>query len=213
MEGGVARRYADQRRSGNQMEAYRRQAHELTAGLSDGAEVLEVAPGPGYLAIEMARTGRFRVTGLDVSRTFVEIASRNARESGVDVEFRLGDAADIPFDAESFDLVISQAAFKNFSQPARALDEFHRVLRAGGTAIIQDMSRDASRADIAEEVNGMDLGRASAFMTKAILARLRRRAYSPLQFDQLVADSAFRTCRIDTGGISLEVRMKKQPAE
>jgi ubiquinone/menaquinone biosynthesis C-methylase UbiE len=212
MEGGVARRYADQRRSGNQMEGYRRQAHELTARLPDGAEVLEVAPGPGYLAIEIARMGRFRVTGLDVSRTFVEIASRNAQESGVEVDFRHGDGANMPFDAESFDLVLTQAAFKNFSQPGRALEEFHRVLRAGGTAIIQDMSRGASRADIAEEVAGMALGRASTFMTKAILARLRRRAYSPLQFEQLIADSAFRTGEVRTGAISLDVRMKKPPA-
>jgi ubiquinone/menaquinone biosynthesis C-methylase UbiE len=212
MEGRVARRYAEQRRSGTQMEAYRRHADELTAGLADGAEVLEVAPGPGYLAIEMARTGRFRVTGLDISHTFVEIASKNVGRSGIDVEFRLGDAADMPFDSESFDLVVSQAAFKNFSQPARALDEFHRVLRSGSTAIIQDMSSGASRADIAEEVNAMALDRASAFLTKAILLRLRRRAYSPLQFEHLVADSAFRTCEIRTAGIGLEVRLHKQPA-
>jgi 2-polyprenyl-3-methyl-5-hydroxy-6-metoxy-1,4-benzoquinol methylase len=44
-----------------------------------GAEVLEVAPGPGYLAVEIALLGRFHVTGLDFSRSFLEIASENAR--------------------------------------------------------------------------------------------------------------------------------------
>ena len=78
-----------------QMELYRRQAEDLTAGLPDGAEVLEVAPGPGYLAIEMARAGRVRVVGLDASATFVELATAAARESGVGVEFRVGDAADL----------------------------------------------------------------------------------------------------------------------
>src|SRR4030088_3105112 len=81
MEGPIARWYAKLRRSGNQIEEYRKQAAQLTEGLPVGARVLEVAPGPGYLAIEMARLGRVRVTGLDISRTFVQIASENARQA------------------------------------------------------------------------------------------------------------------------------------
>ena len=68
MEGPIARRYAGLRRTGTQMELYRRQAETFTEGLPVGAEVLEVAPGPGYLAIEMARAGRVRVVGLDRER-------------------------------------------------------------------------------------------------------------------------------------------------
>lgn len=211
MEGGIARRYAVNRGTGPQMEQYRRQAAELTAGLEDGAAVLEIAPGPGYLAIEMARTGRLRVTGLDVSTTFVELAADAARKAGVEVEFRVGDAADLPFDTGSFDRAVSQAAFKNFSRPARALAEIHRVLRPGGTAIIQDMNRDASGADIAAEVRGMGIGAGAGAMTRMILGQLRRRAYSPSQFERLVADSPFRTCEITPEGIGLEVRMKKAP--
>ena len=209
MEGPIARWYARVRGSKSQIEAYRKQATQVTAGLPDGARVLEVAPGPGYLSIEMARLRRFHVTGLDISRTFVQIASDNAREAGVTVDFRQGDVANMPFEAESFDLIVCQAAFKNFTLPRTALAEVHRVLRTGGTAVIQDMSRDATHADIDEEVKGMDLGRLSAFMTKATLERLRNRAYSPLQFELLVAESPFQTCEITTAGIGLEVRLKK----
>src|SRR5438034_8831430 len=88
MEGGIARWYTRLRSSDKQMEAYRKQASQLTAGLPSGSAVLEVAPGPGYLAVEMARLGRFRVTGLDISSTFVEIASENARHAGVNIDFR-----------------------------------------------------------------------------------------------------------------------------
>ena len=211
MEGPIARRYAALRRTDPQMALYRQQAESLTAGLPEGAAVLEVAPGPGYLAIEMARAGRARVVGLDASATFVELATTAARESGVGVEFRVGDAAGMPFDAASFDLVVSQAAFKNFARPARALEEIHRVLRPGGTAIIQDMNREASSSDIAVEVKAMGLGRGSAAVTKLVLARLRRRAYSQAQFKQLVADSSFRTCEVTADGIGLEVRMSKPP--
>ena len=57
MEGVVARWYTGLRSSGPQLEAYRKQAQLLTAGLDSRADVLELAPGPGYLAIELARLG------------------------------------------------------------------------------------------------------------------------------------------------------------
>jgi ubiquinone/menaquinone biosynthesis C-methylase UbiE len=210
MEGFVARWYAAIRNSGNQVEEYKTQASRLIAGLPAGADVLEVAPGPGYLAIEMARTGRVQVTGLDISRSFVEIATKNAKQAAVSAEFRQGDAALMPFGAESFDLVVCQAAFKNFTQPRSALAEMYRVLRAGGTAVIQDMSRDASHADIEHEVRKMELGRLSSLMTKTTLEMLRRRAYTPAQFDNLVVESPFLTCDIQKEGIGLEVRLVKR---
>jgi len=209
MEGPIARWYAKVRGSQSQLVAYRAQAAQLTSGLPEGARVLEVAPGPGYLSIEMARLGRFDVTGLDISRTFVEIGSENAHRAGVSVEFRNGDVANMPFGAEKFDLMVCQAAFKNFTLPRTALAEIHRVLRAGGTAVIQDMSRDATHADIDAEVAAMNLGWLSSFMTRATLERLRNRAYSPLQLELLVAESPFQTCEITTAGIGREVRLTK----
>jgi ubiquinone/menaquinone biosynthesis C-methylase UbiE len=209
MEGPVAHWYAKLRSSGDQIEEYRKQAAQLTEGLPAGAKVLEVAPGPGYLAIEMARLGKVHVSGLDISRTFVQIANNNARQAGVTVDFRQGDAAVLPFEAESFDLIVCQAAFKNFMHPASALDEMFRVLRRGGTAVIQDMSRDASHADIEQEVAKMRLGWWSSFTTKATLEMLRRRAWSPLRFERLVAASPFRTCEIATEGIVLDIRLHK----
>jgi ubiquinone/menaquinone biosynthesis C-methylase UbiE len=209
MEGPVARWYARVRGSQSQLEAYRKQARQLTGGLAPGAQVLEVAPGPGYLAIEIARLGHVQVTGLDISRTFVQIASENARTAGVSVDFRQGDAAKMPFDAESFDLVVCQAAFKNFTLPRSALAEMHRVLHTGGTAVIQDMSREATHADIEHEVKGMELGRLGAFMTKATLESLRNRAYSSAQFERLAAESPFSKCEITKSGIGLEVRLAK----
>lgn len=210
MEGVVARWYAGIRSSGQQVEEYRRQAARLTAGLQDSARVLEVAPGPGYLAVEMARLGRFHVTGLDISRTFVEIATEKATQAAVSADFHHGDVSGMPFESGTFDLVVCQAAFKNFTQPILALAEMHRVLRGGGTTVIEDMSSDASHADIDTEVKKMELGRLSALMTKGTLEMLRRRAYSPARFESLVAKSPFQTCVIRTEGIGLEVRLVKR---
>jgi len=208
MEGPIARWYAGIRRSESQVEINRRDAATLTNGLPAGARVLEVAPGPGYLAIEIARTGR-AVTGLDISHTFVEIATGNAAKSGLDVDFRQSDVAAMPFQDGSFDLIVCQAAFKNFSRPATALREMYRVLCPGGTAVIDDMSHDASHEAIANEVAGMGLGRVSSFMTTATLEMLRRRAYSRQAFERLVAESPFKTCDVAEAGIGLRVRLTK----
>ncbi len=105
-----------------------------------------------------------------------------------------------------------QAAFKNFGRPLGALDEMHRVLRGGGTAVIHDMNREITRADIDRAVKAMGLSRLNSFLTKVPLTALRRRAYSPGEFRRLAAESAFRACEITTEGIGLEVRLTKQAA-
>src|SRR4029079_6128898 len=116
-------------------------AEEAAKHIQDGCSVLEVAPGPGYLAIELAKLGEFKITGLDISKDFVEIAKRNAREAGVEVEFRQGSVGDVPFPEDTFDFIICTAAFKNFKEPLEALSQMHRVLKPGGTALVVDMNR------------------------------------------------------------------------
>lgn len=213
MEGRMAHWYARQRGSASQLAKCRSEAARLTAGLPAGAAVLEVSPGPGYQAVEMASAAAVRVTGLDISRTMVKIAAETARRAGVDVEFRQGDVAAMPFAALSFDLIVCQAAFKNFRQPRAALNEMHRVLRPGGTAVIQDMNREAPGADIAREVRGMRLSRVNSFMTRLTLSTmLRRRAYSAARFERLVAHTAFGSCETHTSGMTLEVRLTKPAA-
>ena len=213
MEGLVARWYARIRGTESQIESYRKEARRLSGSLPAGARMLEVAFGPGYLSIELARLGGFQVSGLDISHTFVKIASQNARDAGVAADFHQGDAAVMPFEADTFDLVVCQAAFKNFVHPGSALSEMHRVLRGGGIAVIQDMSSDATHADIEREVQGMKLGRVSSFTTKGTLEMLKRRAYSAAKFQQLAAESPFKTCTITTEGIGLEVRLTKQGSD
>jgi ubiquinone/menaquinone biosynthesis C-methylase UbiE len=208
MEGLQARWYAKNRGTEAQLAQYRRQAAEVTAGLADGAEILEVAPGPGFFAVELAKRG-YRVTGLDISHTMVEIAREEARKAGVDVGFRQGDVTNAPFADESFDFVICQAAFKNFRQPVAALNEMRRVLRPGGFAVIHDLNHEATGADIDREVARMNVGAVSGFTVRQTLGWLRRRAFTPAQFEALAAESAFGGCSVTTDGIGLEVRLTR----
>jgi ubiquinone/menaquinone biosynthesis C-methylase UbiE len=206
MEGFQARWYAKNRGTEVQLAQYRRQAAEVTAGLADGAGILEVAPGPGFFAVELAKRG-FRVTGLDISHTMVEIAREN--RAGLEIDFRQGDITHAPFDDESFDFVICQAAFKNFRQPVAALNEMHRVLRPGGFAVIQDLNHEATGAEISRDVAGMNLGAVSGFTVRQTLGWLRRRAFTAAQFEAMAAESAFGGCSVSADGIGLEVRLTR----
>jgi 2-polyprenyl-3-methyl-5-hydroxy-6-metoxy-1,4-benzoquinol methylase len=98
-------------------------ARRVAAGLSPRSSLLEVAPGPGYFAIEVAIPGDYRVTGLDISQTFVEIARANAASAKVQAHFQRGDVSRMALDRERFDSVVCRTAFKNFTAPAAALRE------------------------------------------------------------------------------------------
>jgi ubiquinone/menaquinone biosynthesis C-methylase UbiE len=208
MEGPLARWYAHLTGTAPQLTAARAQAARLTDGLPRGADVLEVAPGPGYLAVELARLG-FDVTGVDLSATFVRLATDAARRAAVDARFLRADAADLPLPDGSFDLVVCQAAFKNFGRPVTALDQMHRVLRPGRTAVIVDMNREATAADIRRAVDGMALGPVNAALTRLALTALRRRAYSADHFRVAAAASAFGTCEVRADGLGLEIRLTR----
>ncbi len=190
MEGIIATWYA--RNTANDVRGTRKSASSIVDRLKPGARVLEVAPGPGYLAIAIAKMGDYSVWGLDISHSFVRIAAENARKAGVSVDFRHGDAAHMPFPDESFDFVVCRAAFKNFSDPVGALNEIHRVLVHGGRASIIDLRKDASPAAIDEEVAGMHLSALNAKLTRwTFRAMLLKSAYSREAIDAMVSQSRF----------------------
>ena len=206
MEGAVARWYA--RNTANQ-DRQKAAAQGVASQVFPGSSVLEVAPGPGYLAIELAKLGAYHVVGLDISHTFVEIATANAKAAGVPVDFRHGNAAHMPFPADSFDFIVCQAAFKNFSEPVLALREMHRVLKPNGKALILDLRRDASREAIKAEVKNMALDWVNALMTTLALSWLRKRAYTQEQFRQMVSQTPFKTCEMQEVPIGLAVSLRK----
>ena len=207
MEGDAAHRY--QRSARQRMKEYCEVAERLKALLPNGGDMLEIAPGPGFLAIEMARSSKFRVTGIDISKTFVELARKNATEAGVPVEFRWGNAQELPFAGNSFDLVVCRAAFRTFSEPEKALKEMYRVLRPHGTGLIIDLRRDASILEIMSHVYRMHLSPWISLLTVKKFRRLQTHAYSKQQFEELLALIDFKKSEVRTVGIEIEAWFEK----
>jgi ubiquinone/menaquinone biosynthesis C-methylase UbiE len=208
--GGIAARWYDNNTRKHrlvEMEAY---AKEVANQIQDRCSVLEVAPGPGYLAIELAKLGKFKIIGLDISKDFVEIARRNARQAGVGVEFWQGSVADIPFPYSMFDFIICTAAFKNFKEPFKALSEMYRVLRSGGTALIIDMNRNASNQQIEGYTRNMGAKGMDKLFIKLIFKYfLRNGAYTKDEFTNLISKTAFKEYDIKEEGISFYIYFRK----
>lgn len=207
MEGLIAQWYA--KNTGKRIEPFRKAAQEIAQQVPSGGDVLEVAPGPGFLAIELAKLGSYHIVGLDISKSFIRIATENAHKAGVEVTFREGNASAMPFESDSFDFVYCRAAFKNFSEPVQALNEMYRVLKPGGKAVIYDMRKDASAEGIKAEVQEMGLGWLNALMTRWILRSLLKRAYAREDFRQMAGETPFRECEINCDRIGVTVSLRK----
>ena len=118
---------------------YRRMARDIAAAAPIGAAILDVGTGPGVLLVELARRRPdLALTGVDLSPDMVETANRNLRQSGGRASVRVGDAARLPFEDGSFDLVVSSLSTHHWDDPAAAVPELNRVLRPGGRILIYD---------------------------------------------------------------------------
>jgi ubiquinone/menaquinone biosynthesis C-methylase UbiE len=208
MEGAVARWYASLTKKS--LDEFTTLARRSATTLPAGSSVLEVAPGPGYFSIELAKTGNYRIAGIDISKTFVDIARANAAEAGAVIDFRQGDVARMPFRGNSFDFLLCRAAFKNFTKPERALEEMHRVLKPGGTALIIDLRRDASMDSIRQAVRKMNTGVMNSFITRMTFRfMLLPRAYTKADFEQMIARTKFDRSEIREDLIGLEISLTK----
>jgi SAM-dependent methyltransferase len=97
------------------------------AGVGPDTRTLDLATGPGYVAARAADRGA-SVVGVDVATAMLALARRlNAA-----LDFRQGDAHELPFDDASFDAVVGNFLILHLGRPERAAAEFVRVLRRDG---------------------------------------------------------------------------------
>jgi len=211
MEGALAKWYAATTRKS--MSDFERLARRVAGEISPGANVLEVAPGPGYFAIELVKLGDYKVTGLDISETFVNIARKNAERAGVQADFRHGNASHMPFEAGQFDYVVCRAAFKNFSEPLAALQEMYRVLKPGGLALIIDMRGDATPETMKQAAAGLKTGALNrVFIYLTFRYMLVKRAYTRPEFDRMIGLTRFCPLDINEQLIGFEILLGKPRA-
>ena len=118
---------------------YRRTAADVARAAPRDATVLDIGTGPGVLLMELAkRRPDLRLTGVDLSEDMIAAAARNLGDTAA---VRTADVAELPFDAEAFDLVVSSFSTHHWENPETGAAEAARVLRTGGRFLVYDFER------------------------------------------------------------------------
>lgn len=127
---------------------------ELVAAVGDGLvcrgqTALDIGSGAGCEAVFLAREG-VDVIGVDASRPALELAREKASETGVEVDWRLGDAACLPVEDDSVDFALDRGCFHIIARRRRPLyaAEVARVLRPGGNLLLRGASEDDEEAGL-----------------------------------------------------------------
>jgi ubiquinone/menaquinone biosynthesis C-methylase UbiE len=145
-------------------------------GIAAG-KILDVGTGTGLLAIEFAKSiPDVEVVGLDLSDVVLQLARDSGQSSEVAsrVVFEHGDAEDMPFGDDTFDLVISSNTLHLIENPVRMFDEIQRVLKPAGRFFISDFRRS----------------------WLAILTKHIRASYSPTEVEGLLRQSKLRNWEV-----------------
>ena len=180
MFGSIARRYDLNNRihSLGRDQAWRKRAVKM-ALVSQGDHVLDVACGTGDLTEAFARSGATVVKGIDFTPEMLELAKVKAAQKKRPGDmptpvYEQGDAMSLQVPDESFDVVSIAFGIRNVTTPAKAISEFHRVLRPGGRLVILEFCQ--PRFAPMRLFNGFYCKRIMP-MTASLIARDRSGAY------------------------------------
>ena len=101
-----------------------------------GKKLLDVGCGVGIDLMKFARAGA-QVTGVDISQRAIELARTYFAYEGLQADLRVMDAEHLEFDGATFDAVYAHGVLPYTGDPQQLVDEVHRVLKPGGSAIFQ----------------------------------------------------------------------------
>jgi ubiquinone/menaquinone biosynthesis C-methylase UbiE len=165
-----------------------------------GAAVLDVACGPGLVALALAESAG-HVTGLDLTPAMLDKARELQRRGGrPNLSWVLGRADALPYPRASFDAVVTRFSFHHLTEPAKALAEMVRVCRPGGRVVVCDVymttAEQAAEYDRLERlrdpshVRALPLEELRALLRQAGLADVSEAfARLPMALGQLLAAS------------------------
>ncbi len=155
--------------------------------LKPDQRLLDVGCGTGALLERIVSAfPEIHSTGIDPSPEMLNAARRKCLHG---VDFTEGWAESLPFQDDSFDIVVSCNAFHYWKQPARALDEIMRVLRPKGVLLITDWCGDYLTCRICD-------------LYLRVFNHTHFRTYSARECETLIATAGFRNIRVERYKIS-----------
>lgn len=161
--------------------------------LPAGGRVLELGPGAGRVAVELARRGH-RIVCLDPAEAMLRSTEARARAEGVGdrVQTVAADAHALPFADGEFAAVVAVGVLPWLERPAAALAEIARVLEPGGAAVLTSDNRARLTFLLDPRLNPLAVDaakRADAVLVRGLGARSRRRRETlPRRYDNRAVD-------------------------
>jgi arsenite methyltransferase len=135
-------------------------------GIDEDSYVLDVGSGVGITACILAEEYGCKVMGVDLSEKMVERARERAQRKNVEdkVEFKIGDAQNLPFEEETFDAVMCESVVAFPKDKQKVVNEYARVARSGGRVGINEVTWIKTPPPELEEYLSRALGQAK-FLT------------------------------------------------
>lgn len=130
----------DRLRELNEPPAFARALHEYDA--FPGGRVLEVGCGNAYTLARYAEHGA-STFGLDITQAAVDISRRRFELRGLEGDFRVGSAEELPYESDFFDCICSMGVLHHVADTERAVEEIYRCLKPGGRLIIMMYHRNS----------------------------------------------------------------------
>jgi ubiquinone/menaquinone biosynthesis C-methylase UbiE len=162
------------------------------------ARVLDVGSGPGLLAMALAREHPDAVIiGVDHSSAQVRAASSMLSSSQLDnCSFRVGNAVDLPFESDSFDIAVSTFSISCWPDMRKGLEEIRRVLVGGGEAFIIDADSGSTQEEVRLFTQGYAAGGACRSLHEWFTRRFvfgRAVAITHRKAEELARDAGFNS--------------------
>jgi len=154
--------------------------------------VLDVACGPGLVSCEFAKHCK-DVTGVDITPDMIKLAVKNQLENNlVNMKWETGEAYPLPYENDSFSLVITRYSFHHFKDVKRALAEMIRVCKPGGRVLVADVGIAPEKSKAYDELEIMrDPSHTHALTTD--------------EFKELFQRSGLTECRQTAYGVDIEL--------
>ena len=176
-------RFDPERTPGRLVEAEHRARYWCASRWAPGNRVLDAGCGTGYGLAMLLAEGPESVTGVDISE---EALAEAGTRLGDEAELVRADARDLPFDDDSFDMVVCFEVIEHMERQPEALDELKRVMRPGGVLLMSSPNPDVYppgnphhvreyrpeelRAELEERFETVTLYRQHPWLASALLA-------------------------------------------
>jgi len=195
------------------IESYYQQVAKEVVSVFKAGTMLDLGTGPGYLPVEIINQApEIRIVGIDLSRRLIRMARTRAQKANLSehIVFEVANAANLRFDSDSFDMILSTGMFHSLKNPSKVLQEIFRVLKLGGDAWIYDPAKIIHYIDKSQWRASLN-ARERFFLWFFGLLGLQKPivVYSRDEMVPLIEAAGFKTYSVDEGDGEIRIKMKK----